>query len=296
MGKYLYDNFDYVKKLHDEVNSALDLNLTDIIFDTDNKDTINLTQNTQPAIMLTSYSIFTVLAKEKGINIKNFNLCAGHSLGEYTALLISGSLKLSDTAKILFNRGKFMQQAVPVGEGAMIAVLNVECDETEKFLNENNLNNVEISNDNCPGQVVISGNASDIKIVADTFKNILKKKSVSLPVSAPFHCKLMKKAEEEMSNYLVNIVINKPAIPIISNFVASAQNDPNKLKELLIKQICGRVRWRESILFMNTQGIKEIIEIGPSKTLTNMMNRFILDIKTINIENFDNIKFYFFFI
>ena len=272
MGKY-FDNFDYVKKLHDEVNSALDLNLTNIIFNTDNKDDINLTQNTQPAIMLTSYSIFTVLAKEKGINIKNFNLCAGHSLGEYTALLISGSLKLSDTAKILFNRGKFMQQAVPVGEGAMIAVLNVECDETEKFLNENNLNNVEISNDNCPGQVVISGNASDIKIVADTFKNILKKKSVSLPVSAPFHCKLMKKAEEEMSNYLVNIVINKPAIPIISNFVASAQNDPNKLKELLIKQICGRVRWRESILFMNTQGIKEIIEIGPSKTLTNMMKR-----------------------
>ena len=174
----------------------------------------------------------------------------------------------------------------------MIAVLNVECDETEKFLNENNLNNVEISNDNCPGQVVISGNASDIKIVADTFKNILKKKSVSLPVSAPFHCKLMKKAEEEMSNYLVNIVINKPAIPIISNFVASAQNDPNKLKELLIKQICGRVRWRESILFMNTQGIKEIIEIGPSKTLTNMMKRFKLDIKTINIENIDDIKNY----
>ena len=292
MGKYFYDNFDYVKKLHDEVNSALDLNLTNIIFNTDNKDDINLTQNTQPAIMLTSYSIFTVLAKEKGINIKNFNLCAGHSLGEYTALLISGSLKLSDTAKILFNRGKFMQQAVPVGEGAMIAVLNVECDETEKFLNENNLNNVEISNDNCPGQVVISGNASDIKIVADTFKNILKKKSVSLPVSAPFHCKLMKKAEEEMSNYLVNIVINKPAIPIISNFVASAQNDPNKLKELLIKQICGRVRWRESILFMNTQGIKEIIEIGPSKTLTNMMKRFKLDIKTINIENIDDIKNY----
>ena len=111
-------------------------------------------------------------------------------------------------------------------------------------------------------------------------------------MSAPFHCKLMKKAEEEMSNYLVNIVINKPAIPIISNFVASAQNDPNKLKELLIKQICGRVRWRESILFMNTQGIKEIIEIGPSKTLTNMMKRFKLDIKTINIENIDDIKNY----
>ena len=132
MGKYLYDNFDYVKKLHDEVNSALDLNLTNIILILIIR-TINLTQNTQPAIMLTSYTIFPVLKKEKGIDISNFNFCADHSLGEYTALLISNSLKLADTAKILFSRGKFMQKAVPVGEGAMIAVLNVECNEVEKI-------------------------------------------------------------------------------------------------------------------------------------------------------------------
>ena len=292
MGKYLHDNFDYVKKLHDEVNSALDLNLTNIIFDTDNKEAINLTQNTQPAIMLTSYTIFTVLKKEKGIDICNFNFCAGHSLGEYTALLISNSLKLADTAKILFNRGKFMQQAAPVGEGAMIAVLNVECNEVEKFINENNFKNVEISNDNCPGQIVLSGKASDVKALAISFKNDLKKKSVPLPVSAPFHCTLMKKAEEEMKKYLANVVVNKPSIPIISNFVASAQNDPTKIKELLIKQICGRVRWRESILYMNKEGINKIVEIGPSKTLTNMMKRFKLDLKTINLESIDDIKNY----
>ena len=265
MGKYLYDNFDYVKKLHDEVNSALDLNLTDIIFDTDNKYTINLTQNTQPAIMLTSYTIFTVLKKEKGIDISNFNFCAGHSLGEYTALLISNSLKLADTAKILFSRGKFMQKAVPVGEGAMIAVLNVECNEVEKFINENNFKNVEISNDNCPGQVVLSGKASDVKAIAISFKNDLKKKSVPLPVSAPFHCTLMKKAEEEMKKYLADVIVNKPSIPIISNFVATAQNDPTKIKELLIKQICGRVRWRESILYMNKEGIKRLLKLDPQR-------------------------------
>ena len=244
MGKNLFENFSYIKDLYHEVDDALNFKLSDVILKNQDKNLLNLTQNTQPAIMVTSYAIFKVLKIEKNLNIQDFKYCAGHSLGEYTALLVAESIDLTQTAKILFNRGKFMQSAVPLGQGSMIAVLNINCAEMEKFLCEKKYGSVEISNDNCPGQVVLSGSLKDINSISIEIKDKLKK-YIILPVSAPFHCSLMKDAEDQMSELLKNINFKKPKIPIISNYSADVQDDPKTIKDLLIKQICGRVRWRE---------------------------------------------------
>ena len=292
MGKNLFENFSYIKDLYYEVDDALNFKLSDVILKNQDKNLLNFTQNTQPAIMITSYAIFKVLKIEKNLNIEDFKYCAGHSLGEYTALLVAESIDLTQTAKILFNRGKFMQSAVPLGQGSMIAVLNINCEEMENFLSKKKYSSVQISNDNCPGQVVLSGSLEDINLISIEIKAKLKKKYVTLPVSAPFHCGLMKDAEDQMNEFLKNINFRKPKIPIISNYSAEVQEDPKNIKDLLIKQICGRVRWRESINLMSSSGVKNILELGPGKTLTNMMKRFKNDIKTLNIENFEDIKSY----
>ena len=291
MGKYLKENFDVSKRIFDEVDNALNQNLSKIIFGEDVHQ-LNLTENTQPAIMAVSIATFEALRKEKGINIKNFDFCAGHSLGEYSALVASESIKLSDAAKILKKRGQAMQNSVPVGEGAMSAVLNTDVENLEKFIFEKGFKTVEISNDNCPGQCVISGSRKEIDQIVISIKEELKKKSISLPVSAPFHCKMMKPAAEELKNYMMDFKFNDPKIPFVSNVSAKAENLSNEIKNLLIKCIFSRVRWRDTVKFFSKNKISNAVECGPGKALTNMFKRFEFEIKCLKIDNLEDIKNY----
>ncbi|MAK12647.1 MAG: [acyl-carrier-protein] S-malonyltransferase [Candidatus Pelagibacter sp.] len=291
MGKYLYDNFSVSKHIFDEVDDALNTKLTKIIFG-DNQNELNFTENTQPAIMAGSIATLEALKKDRGIVIDDFNYCAGHSLGEYSALVAAKSIKLSDAAKILKKRGQAMQNAVPLGQGAMAAILNIQVKDLENFINKNNFSTIEISNDNCPGQCVVSGKKQEINGLTILLKNELKKKAISLPVSAPFHCKMMKPAAEELQNFLRNFEINDPIIPIVSNVSVLPEKLNTEIKKLLIDCVYNRVRWREIIEFFYNNNIIECIECGPGKALTNMFRRFEFNIRCIKIDNIEDIKNY----
>ncbi len=291
MGKYLYDNFSASKQVFEEVDDALDFKLTDIIFgDEDAK--LNLTENTQPSIMAVSIATLEALKKEKGLKVKDFTFCAGHSLGEYSALVAAKSIKLADAAKILKKRGQAMQNSVPIGQGAMAAILNIQVNELEKFINKNNFLSIEISNDNCPGQCVISGKKEEVDSLIILIKKELKKKAISLPVSAPFHCKMMKPAADELQNFLKQFEINDPIIPIVSNVSVEPVNISNEIEQLLISCVYNRVRWREIVEFFFKNNISESIECGPGKALTNMFKRFEFDIKCVKVDNMVDLKNY----
>jgi [acyl-carrier-protein] S-malonyltransferase len=292
MGKYLFDNFKVAKDVFEEVNSALNFDLTKIIFSEDSK-SLNMTENTQPAIMAVSIATFRVLEKDKGIKVSDFKYVAGHSLGEYSALVASNCISLSDASKILKKRGQAMQTAVKVGDGAMAAVLNVEYDEIKKILKELKYNTVEISNDNCPGQCVVSGITIEVDNFVKKLKTDYKKKSITLPVSAPFHCALMKPAAEELSHFIDSINFNDLSIPIISNVSVKPESDPNQIKKLLVDCVFKTVRWREIINFMLNDGIVKYVECGPGKALTNMLKRFNSDIiATLKTDTLEDIKSY----
>jgi len=291
MGKYLKENFDVSKRVFEEVDSALNQNLSEIIFGEDVKK-LNLTENTQPAIMAVSIATFEALKKEKGININDFNLCAGHSLGEYSALVASEAIKIADAAKILKKRGQAMQNAVPVGKGCMAAVLNIDIDSLEKFILEKKFQTTEISNDNCPGQCVISGEKQEVDEILVLLKKELKKKSISLPVSAPFHCNMMRPAAEELKNYMMDFEFNDPKIPLVSNVSAKAEHLSAKIKELLIKCVFSKVKWRDTVYFFSNNKILEAVECGPGKALTNMFKRFEFEIKCSKLDNLEDIRNY----
>jgi len=291
MGKYLKENFNVSKLVFDEVDSALNQNLSEVIFGED-ASKLNLTENTQPAIMAVSIATFEALKKEKGININDFKFCAGHSLGEYSALVASESIKLSDAAKILKKRGQAMQNAVPIGEGGMAAVLNADINSLEKFILEKKFQTVEISNDNCPGQCVISGAKQEIDKIVILLKEELKKKSIPLPVSAPFHCKMMQPASVELKNYIENFDFNNPKIPLISNVSAKAENLSDEIKNLLIECVFSRVKWKDTVEFFSNNKIFKAVECGPGKALTNMFKRFEFEIKCSKIDNLEDIKNY----
>ncbi|EMH80316.1 [acyl-carrier-protein] S-malonyltransferase [alpha proteobacterium HIMB114] len=291
MGRYLKENFDVSKRVFEEIDNALNQNLSEIIFGNDIKK-LNLTENTQPAIMAVSIATFEALKKEKAINIDNFNLCAGHSLGEYSALVASESINLSDAAKILKKRGQAMQNAVPVGEGGMAAVLNMDIESLEKFIIEKNFQTVEISNDNCPGQCVISGAKKEIDEIVILLKKELKKKSIPLPVSAPFHCNMMKPAAEELKDFMADFDFRNPKIPLVSNVSAKAEHLSDEIKNLLIKCIFSRVKWRDTVSFFSDNKILEAVECGPGKALTNMFKRFEFEIKCLKLDNLEDIKNY----
>jgi len=291
MGKYLKENFDVSRRVFEEVDSSLNQNLSEIIFAADDKK-LNLTENTQPAIMAVSIATFEALKKEKAININDFNLCAGHSLGEYSALVASESINLSDAAKILKKRGLAMQNAVPVGEGEMAAVLNMDIESLEKFIIEKNFQTVEISNDNCPGQCVISGAKKEIGEMVILLKKELKKKSITLPVSAPFHCNMMKPAAEELKDFMADFDFRNPKIPLVSNVSAKAEHLSDEIKNLLIKCIFSRVKWRDTVGFFSKNKISEAVECGPGKALTNMFKRFEFEIKCLKLDNLEDIKNY----
>ena len=289
MGKEFYDKHKIVQDLFNEADETLGFSLSKLIIDGP-KDDLDLTINTQPAIFLTSYSIFKVIKDEHNIDLTNAHAFAGHSLGEYSALACAGYLNFNETLKILKLRGESMQNAVPKGIGGMLAVLGTTTETIEKILDENKDNfQAQIANDNSDGQIVVSGKLEDLKKMMENLKEN-KIKNIQLPVSAPFHCSLMEKATENMRGPLNNLSIEPVGINIVSNVTALAVNEPSKIKELLIKQIENRVRWRESILKMIDEGVDNFIEIGPGKVLAGLIKRINKQVKTLSINNEDDIK------
>ena len=289
MGKELYDKHKIVQDLFNEADETLGFSLSKLIIDGPKED-LDLTINTQPAIFLTSYSIFKVIKDEHNIDLSNAHAFAGHSLGEYSALACAGYLNFNETLKILKLRGESMQNAVPKGIGGMLAVLGTTTETIEKILDENKDNfQAQIANDNSDGQIVVSGKLEDLKKMMENLKEN-KIKNIQLPVSAPFHCSLMEKATENMRGPLNNLSIEPVGINIVSNVTALVVNEPSKIKELLIKQIENRVRWRESVIKMIDEGVDNFIEIGPGKVLTGLIKRINKQVKTISINSEDDIK------
>jgi len=286
-----YNKFERVKKIFKQVDQILNFPLSDIVLNGPaNK--LNLTQNTQPSIMMVGYSIYSVLKNEFGINLNEAKFFAGHSLGEYTALVCSDSLNLETAANLLHQRGKFMQEAVPEGKGSMLAILGLENDKILEEIKTVSSDGVcEIANDNCPGQIVVSGEKNVIEKMSDNFK---KKsiRSIILPVSAPFHCSLMKNAAENMKSKITDAVFKKPNPGIISNVTAKIENDPATIKELLIKQITSTVRWRESLEYMINNGVDQFIEIGPGKVLSGLVKRTNRKIKISNLNSLEDVNNY----
>ena len=289
MGKDFFENYDLVKNLFKEADELLDTKISKIILEGP-KDQLDLTVNTQPAIFLISYSIFQVMKKEFNIDLHKAKYFAGHSLGEYSALCAANFLSFSDTIKLLKTRGAAMQNAVPKGEGGMLAVLGSKVEVIEYILskNENNFI-VQIANDNCEGQIVLSGKNNDIEKLIQVLKskNI---KNIKLPVSAPFHCQLMNNATEIMKNEIQKLNFQESKNKLISNVTAKEISNKEELKKLLIDQIENRVRWRESVDHMINNGVNHFIEIGPGKVLTGLIKRIDKSVKTNTINTESDIK------
>jgi len=289
MGKELHAKFDTVKKLFNEADKILEFSISCLILEGP-KDQLDLTENTQPAIFLVGYSIFQLLKKEFELDLNKANFFAGHSLGEYTALASADVLSFSDTLKILKIRGNAMQSAVPKGEGGMVAVLGSDIEQIEKIIKENkDKYECFIANDNSNGQLVVSGNINNIdKFILDLKSNSIK--NIKLPVSAPFHCKLMKKATDIMTKEITKLEFKDPKNILISNVTSKEVTSSSLLKDLLIKQIESRVRWRESVMLMINKGINKFIEIGPGKVLSGLIKRIDKNVKVSAINNEEDIK------
>ena len=289
MGKEFYDKFDLVKNLFKEADDTLNFSISKLIFEGP-KEELDLTVNTQPAIFLISYSIYNVINKEFNIDLSKAKYFAGHSLGEYSALSCAGYLSFSDTLKILRIRGDAMQNSVPKGQGGMVAVLGSTVETIEKILKENETNfNVQIANDNSEGQIVLSGKIEDLdKLILILKENSIK--NIKLPVSAPFHCNLMSKATNIMSEELNKLNFIQGENKLISNVTAKEIANTDDLKDLLIKQIENRVRWRESVINMINNDINHFIEIGPGKVLSGLVKRINKEVKIDTINNQGDIE------
>ena len=289
MGKEFFDRYEIVKKLFKEGNDALGFNISKIILEGPKED-LNLTANTQPAIFLISYSIFQVIKNEFNINLNDGKYFAGHSLGEYSALSCAGYLEFDKTIKLLRARGNAMQNAVPKGEGGMLAVLGTKIEIIEKILKDNEKKfEAQIANDNSEGQTVLSGRIKDLDLISIFLKN-KRIKNIKLPVSAPFHCELMSNATKEMKKEFEKINFKKSDNILISNVTADKVLDPDDLKSLLINQIEKRVRWRESIINMIKYGVDQFIEIGPGKVLSGLVKRIDKNVKITSINNQSDVE------
>ena len=285
----LYNNFDYIKDFFAQADDALNLSISKIIFEGP-KEKLDQTENTQPAIFLSSYSIFQVIKRETQFDISKANFFAGHSLGEYSALACSEVLGFTDTIKLLKTRGRAMQNAVPKNEGGMIAVLGEELKNIEEIIKINkNKFKCYLANDNSNGQVVMSGKIEDLDKLEVELKN-LKIKNIKLPVSAPFHCILMKPATNVMKEKLLNIKFSIPNNKIVSNVTAEPSKDPDTIKKLLIEQIEKTVRWRESITNIMNLGNQKFIEIGPGKVLSGLVKRIDRNVKLIQVNNISDLN------
>jgi [acyl-carrier-protein] S-malonyltransferase len=289
MGKEFYDKFDLVKNLFKEADDTLNFSMSKLILEGP-KEELDFTVNTQPAIFLISYSIYNVIKKEFNIDLSKAKYFAGHSLGEYSALSCAGYLNFSDTLKILRIRGDAMQNSVPKGQGGMVAVLGSKVEAIEKILKDNEQNlSAQIANDNSEGQIVLSGKTDDLdKLILILKENSIK--NIKLPVSAPFHCNLMNKATNIMHDELSKLNFNEGENKLISNVTANEISNTPELKELLVKQIESRVRWRESVINMINSDVNHFIEIGPGKVLSGLVKRISKDVKIDTINNQGDIE------
>ena len=289
MGSEFYNNFEIVKQIFKEADDKLNYKISKIILEGP-EDKLKLTQNTQPAILTVSYGIFSVLKKEYNFDFKSTKFFAGHSLGEYSALVCADSLEFNDALFLLFERGKSMQEAVPVGKGSMIAVLGSKIDELNDLIKEIKIKGVcEIANDNAEGQTIVSGDIESINSLKDILKKN-KKKFIPLNVSAPFHCSLMSSAAVKMKDKIDSVNFKKPIFDVVCNVTSKPENNPEDIKKLLVEQICSTVRWRESIINMYKEDINNFIEIGPGKVLSGMIKRTVKNINCFSINSIDDMK------
>lgn len=288
MGKALADAYPAAKAIFDEVDDALGESLSSLICDGD-IETLTLTKNAQPALMATSLAAMRALEAE-GVSITAADYVAGHSLGEYSALAAAGAISVADTARLLRTRGTAMQDAVPVGVGAMAALLGLDFEAATAVAEEAAQGQVcQAANDNDPSQVVVSGHKEAVERALTIAKEKGAKRALLLPVSAPFHCALMKPAADVMAEALDDVKINAPAVPVVANVCAAAISDPAMIRSLLVEQVTGSVRWRESVLWMADQGVTEAWEIGAGKALSGMIKRISKDVATNNVGTPDDV-------
>ena len=288
MGKALAEAYPAARAVFDEVDEALGEKLSHLIWEGDIKD-LTLTQNAQPALMATSLAAMKALEAE-GITIAAADYVAGHSLGEYSALAASGAISIADTARLLRLRGKAMQEAVPVGVGAMAALLGLDFEAAQAVAAEAAQGEVcEAANDNDPGQVVVSGHKAAIERAVLIAKDKGAKRALLLPVSAPFHCSLMGPAADAMAAALADVIVNTPAVPVVANVRAEAVEDPTLIRALLVEQVTGSVRWRESVSWMSSQGVTDAWEIGAGKALSGMIRRIDKEMATKAIGTPDDV-------
>ncbi len=292
MGKDLSEAFSEAREIFQEVDEALKQNLSKIMFEGP-ADQLTLTENAQPALMAVSLAVIKVLETQGKISIRNTaRYVAGHSLGEYSALAAAGSLTLSDAARLLKTRGQAMQKAVPVGEGAMAALLGLDADQAVKIASEASANGeiCTVANDNGPGQAVVSGHKAAVERATVIAKDHGAKRAMLLPVSAPFHCPLMKPAADVMAEALAAVTIKAPVVPVIANVTAATVIDPEEIKRLLVEQVTGMVRWRESVHLMKEAGVTTLIEAGAGKVLTGLAKRIDGDLSAVSLQTPQDIE------
>ena len=287
MGKALADTFAAAREVFQEVDDALNQKLSRLMWEGPESDLV-LTENAQPAIMAASLAIIRVLEREAGFSLaKHARLVAGHSLGEYTALCAAGAFTLADTARLLKARGQAMQTAVPVGQGGMSALLGAEIDQAEELAKECAAATggvCVVANDNAPGQVVISGTKAAIDKAPEVAKAKGFKRAMALNVSAPFHCPLMQPAADKMREALAAVTIRPLAVPLVANVTAAETSEPETIRRLLVEQVTGRVRWRESVLAFRALGVETTVEAGGAKVLTGMVKRTDSDLQTVTLD------------
>ena len=274
MGRELADAFAAAREVFEEIDDALGQNLSTLMWEGP-EDELTLTENAQPALMAVSMAAQRVLEAEGGFALADkAAFVAGHSLGEYSALAAAGSFSIADTARLLKTRGQAMQRAVPVGEGAMAALLGLDFDDAAEVADDAAQGEVcQAANDNAPGQVVISGTKAAVERAAELAKEKGAKRAMLLPVSAPFHCALMQPAADAMAEALADVTLNAPSVPLVANVTASRVSDAETIRDLLVKQVTGMVRWRESVLYLAGQGVDSLIEVGAGKVLTGLAKR-----------------------
>ncbi|MBS4083083.1 MAG: ACP S-malonyltransferase [Rhizobiales bacterium] len=292
MGKALAESFPAAKAVFEEVDAALSQKLSQIMWEGP-QETLTLTENAQPALMAVSVAVVRVLEAEAGLDLaRDVKFVAGHSLGEYSALAAAGAFSITDTAKLLKIRGQAMQKAVPVGTGAMAALLGVELDAARALAAEAAGGEVcGVANDNGGGQVVVSGSKAAVERAAE----IAKGKSIRammLPVSAPFHCVLMQPAADAMREALSKVQMNKPVVPLVANVTASAVSDPKEIVDLLVKQVTGTVRWRECVQYLAANGVTKVVEAGSGKVLTGLLKRIAKEVSGQSVGTPDDVAAY----
>lgn len=291
MGKTLAEASATARELFEEVDDALSQNLTKLMFEGP-EDELTLTENAQPALMAVSMAIIRVLEKDGGINVADkADFVAGHSLGEYSALAAAGALNVADAARLLKTRGRAMQEAVPVGEGAMAALLGLEIDKVKEIAANAAGDEVcDIANDNSEGQVVVSGSKAAVERAVELASEAGARRSVLLPVSAPFHCALMAPAADVMKAALADATVNAPNPRLIANVTANEVTDPDDIRELLFRQVTGMVRWRESVIAMKAKGVDTLVEIGSGKVLTGLVRRIDRELTGRSVQGPDDIE------